>query len=82
MYDSHWWVAYVLQTCEDTDEVKVNFLHPHGPSPSFVSPAKPDTCVIRKCDIITRVDPVTPTARTYNLPASDLANINNLVGEL
>ena len=36
-YNSLWWLALVMETC-DNDEIKVQFLHPSGPSPSISFP--------------------------------------------
>ena len=82
IYNNHWWVAYVEHTYQDTDEVKTRFLHPHGPSPSFVFPTKPDIHIIKRHTILTRLDPLSQPGRTYSLPGSDLVNINNLIGDL
>ena len=30
-YDGHWWLACVMQTMPDSNEVEVSFLYPHGP---------------------------------------------------
>ena len=45
-YDSHWWLAYVLDTNRETEEATVSFLHPHGPAPSFLYPRNPDVLSI------------------------------------
>ena len=42
-YDGEWWVAYANGVHLETDEVSVNFLHPHRPSPSYVDPEPTDT---------------------------------------
>ena len=34
-YDENWWVAYGEELHPDTHEVSLNFLHPHGLSPSL-----------------------------------------------
>ena len=66
IYDDQWWVACVLQT-EATDEIKVSFLHPNGPSCSFKYPHTPDILNIPLTDILTKVDPRTLTGRVYTL---------------
>jgi hypothetical protein len=38
VYDDRWWPGYALQKYEENEEFKIRFLHPHGLSPSFVSP--------------------------------------------
>lgn len=32
-YDERWWLGCVLATNEETQEIKVSFLHPHKPPP-------------------------------------------------
>ena len=57
LYDEEWWVACVLQVSEDSEQVHVSFLHPHGPSRSY--PARSNILTIPVGDILTRVDPRT-----------------------
>ena len=38
LHEENWWLACVLEVCSDTKEVKLTFLHPHGPSNSFKYP--------------------------------------------
>ena len=66
-YNEHWWVACVLQLHADTSEVKLTFLHPHGPSHSFRYPRVQDILIIPVSDILTTVDPRTTTGRVYTL---------------
>ena len=42
MHSNSWWLACVLEKDNDNAEVKLTFLHPHGPSRSFKYPAVPD----------------------------------------
>ena len=48
-------------------EVSVNFLHPHGPSPSYFYPRRPDSLVVDVDDILVQFRPTTVTGRTYHL---------------
>ena len=41
-YDGEWWVAYVNEVKLGAYKVSVNFLYPHGPSPSYVFPETTD----------------------------------------
>ena len=43
-YDGEWWLSYVLDKKENTDEVLVKFLHPAGPAASFSIQAKMILC--------------------------------------
>ena len=38
LHEENWWLACVLEVCSDNKEVKLTFLHPHGPSNSFKYP--------------------------------------------
>ena len=67
MYNEEWWVSCVLQVSEDSEQVRVSFLHPNGPSRSFKYPARPDILTIPVGDVLTRVDPRTAKGRTYTL---------------
>ena len=45
-YDEHWWVGCIAEKDESGGDIRVNFLHPFGPSRSFFWPAKEDKCWI------------------------------------
>ena len=62
-----WWVAYVDELRPGTHEVSVNFLHPHGPSPSNIFPEPQDTLVVDISDVLIQISPSTATGRTYTL---------------
>lgn len=70
VYDSKWWLAVILVPDSESDlveEIEVGFLHPHGPNPSFVYPQSPDKLTMSQNDILTKVEPITKTGRTYTL---------------
>lgn len=69
-YDQQWWLAFVLERIDERHEVKVRFLHPAGPSPSFTFPKINDDLVIAHGHVIMAVNPTTPTGRTYQLSAA------------
>ena len=66
-YDAQWWLAHVLEVDAENAQVKLNFLHPQGPSRSFKYPPVPDILTVPSTDILTKVDPRTLTGRTYTL---------------
>lgn len=72
VYDNRWWLAYVLEKDEINDEVKVSFLNPAGPSPSFSFPARQDILRLPVTLVLSKVNPITPTGRTYNLSNEEL----------
>ena len=70
-YDGKWWIAYVNEIFPQSNEVSVNFLHPHGPSLSYFYPRRPDSLVIDVDDILVQSSPTTVTGRTYHLSEGD-----------
>lgn len=81
-YDKHWWLAYILDKDEELDELKVTFLHPHGPSSSFSYPSKPDVLWVPLMDVLCSVEPLTPTGRTYVLTKKDILKSNNSLSKV
>ncbi len=71
-YDQKWWVAHVMEVYPESHEVKVTFLHPHGPNPSFFYPRHAEILVIDVSDILTRLFPKTSTGRTYALSKDEI----------
>ena len=61
----------MLQLGADNNEVRVTFLHPHGPSRSFKYPHIQNILNIPISDILTRVDPRTTTGRVYTITQKD-----------
>ena len=61
------WVVF----CNLGDDVRVNFLHPHGPSPSFSYPHHPDILTVSVEDVLLCADPTTATGRVYTLSGID-----------
>ncbi|GBM67255.1 hypothetical protein AVEN_213590-1 [Araneus ventricosus] len=64
VYEGNWWLGYVLQKNEELDEVKITFLHPFGSSASFSYPRNTDVLWVSIVDVLTKVNPVTPTGRS------------------
>ena len=68
MYDKNWWLACVLGVCSDTNQVKLTFMHPHGPSNSFKYPDPHDISTISMESTLTLVDSrTTRSGRVYSL---------------
>ena len=53
IYDGAWWVACVTETNPEMQEVTLSFLHPRGPSRSFLYPHKADILAVHISDILT-----------------------------
>ena len=76
IYESHWWVGCVLGVNHDIEDIKVSFLHPHGPSPSFCYPQNPDILLIPTASILTKVDVRTATGRTNTISPSEMEDVS------
>jgi len=72
-YDGSWWLACIINTMPDSDEVEVAFLHPNGPASSFKYPPCGDVLVMSSHDILTIVNPSTATGRTYTLTLIEMS---------
>ena len=70
-YDGKWWIAYVNEIFPQSNEVSVNFLHPHGPSSSYFYSRRPDSLVVDLDDILVQLSPTTVTGWTYHLSEDD-----------
>ena len=70
-YHGKWWIAYVYEIFPQRNEVSVNFLHPHGPSPSYFYPRRPDSLVVDVDDILVQLRPTSVTGWTYHLSEDD-----------
>ena len=74
VYDRHWWLGCMLKKYPDNGKVKVTVLQPEGPSPSFCYPSPPKILLLEKSDILSSVDPITETGRTYKLSKDEMKN--------
>jgi hypothetical protein len=59
VYDSSWWLWCETSVDENTNEVKITFVHPHGPSRSFIYPLCPDIPNIPRTAVLIKGDPRT-----------------------
>lgn len=72
-YDGMWWLGCITKSLQDSEEVEVTFLHPHGPAKSFKYPPSNDVLVMSYHDILTLVNPSTTTGRVYTLSQAEMA---------
>jgi hypothetical protein len=79
VYEDHWWPGYVLEKYEENEEFKIRFLHPHGPSPSFVFLPQPDELILLVSLILSKVAPTSETGRTCKLSSAEANRISNLL---
>ena len=78
MHNRNWWFGCVLDKYPDSEEIKVTFLGPKGPYPSFY-PSHPDILVLKYSDVLTLVDPIIVTVRTYKLSKTEMENASNIL---
>ena len=70
-YGGAWWLAFVLKTNSNVKKVELKFMHPAGPSPSFVFPRKDDILIFSHADILMKANPTTTTGRVYNVSSEE-----------
>jgi hypothetical protein len=71
MHDKFWWSGCVLSVGEESNDMKINFLHPHGPSASYAYPAMPHILRLPQSAILAKVSPNTATGCTYYLTSEE-----------
>jgi hypothetical protein len=68
----------MLEKYEENEEFKIRFLHPHGPSLSFVFPSQPDELILPMSLILSMVTPTSEAGRTYKLSSVEANHISKL----
>ena len=61
-----------MEAFDYTQEVKLRFLHPAGPSASFLYPNSEDSCIVHTTDLLLTVKPKTITGKTYQLSQKEI----------
>ena len=72
IYDGAWWVACVTGSDPEMQEVTLSFLHPRGPSRSFLYPHRADILTVHISDIMTFVESTTYTGRAYTFTDNEM----------
>ena len=67
LYDEKWWLACVLKIIQEDSQVKLTFLHQHGPYSSYKYPGTQDIRTLPIKNILTLVDPRIRSGRVYTL---------------
>ena len=76
LYEQQWWIGMVQDINKEEADVAVKFMHPNGPSASFIWPRKDDICWVPNIHIICKIDiPLTDTGRTYHLSEDTVKKI-------
>ena len=77
-YDSFWWVGMVTEIDITTNDIQMKFMHPHGPSQSFIWPQRDDICWVPLSSLIVVINvPTTRSGRIYNIDVIDYNTITN-----
>jgi len=48
-YDAFWWVGMIVEIDQTQQDIKIKFMHPHGPSMKFSWPPRDDICWVPSC---------------------------------
>ena len=56
-YDTFWWIGMIENIHLNTSDLKIKFLHPHGPSKSFYLPSRDETCYVPTTNILCLISP-------------------------
>ena len=81
VYESEWWLACVLSVDSDNAEVRLTFLHPHGPTSSYRYPVIPDILSVPVSDLLCRVSPRTVTGRTYTITQKESREVTKKLAD-
>ena len=80
--DSFWWIACIKDSSPEKHEITVSFLHPHAPSPSYSFPDPVDLFTIDSQDVLTTVNPVTATGRSYTISRKETTDVKAPITKL
>ena len=80
-YDNHWYFACILKVKPVSNEVRMSFLHPHGPAHSFVYPSTPDELLVDAGDVLLIVNPSTATGRINTLAQNEMEKATTILQE-
>ena len=73
IYDKFWWVGVVTEVNAHEGDLKIEFLHPHGPRKTFSWSSVADKCFVSLSNILCIVTaPTTITGRMYQISDTDI----------
>ena len=72
IYDTLWWVGIVTKVNANEGDLKIEFLHPHGPRKTFSWPSVADKCFVPASNILCIITaPTTITGQMYRISDTD-----------
>ena len=74
-YDGDWYVGSVMDVDNTEQDIKLNSLHPKGPSDKYKYPARRDELYVPIQHIIKKVNLETTNHRQYSLSKADQESI-------
>ena len=78
IYDAKWWVGLVEEVDKCNNEILVNFMHPFGPSKTFIWPQREDKCYVNLSSILKILDsPATATGQTYFFSVKNIEDVKH-----
>ena len=68
LYNSFWWVGLITQVDVEQDDIKAQFMFPHGPHKTFNWSETEDSCYVPIKNIFCHISsPTTTTRETYKI---------------
>ena len=78
IYNTFWWVGIVTEVNVHEGDLKIEFLHPHGPRKTFIWPSVADKCFVSVSNILCIITaPTTITGQIYRISDTDLKAYEN-----
>ena len=75
-YDKLRWVGMVLEADQASNDIKITFMHLHGPSNSHFWPSKDDVCWMSPLSVILKLNPpTTSNGSNYKIDTEEFDNI-------
>ena len=79
-YDGKWRIGMILELDREKNDVRVTFMHPHGPAKSFYRPNRDDICWMPPTSVLLKLSsPSTTNGRSYTTDNQALNNITELL---
>jgi hypothetical protein len=72
MHDNFWWLGCVLSISEESNDMKISSLHPHGPPASYIYLAKTDILGLPQSEILAKVSPNTAIGCAHILTSEEI----------